>query len=269
MIPSRRNFLKSAGLAAATITTAPAALAADQPSDSKPTYTFLTAEEAAFVQAAVARLIPADEAGPGALEAGVPGYIDKQLGGAWGAGERLYRAGPWKQGEPTQGYQLPFTPAELFRNACRALRDEAAKGGGVPFEKRDAAAQDAYLRELQEGKRDLNGVPSNIFFESLWALTVEGFFSDPVYGGNKDMISWKMIGFPGAYATYYNLVDQHGIAFNGAPMSLGQDSRGVIHVHPDLPASQGNAPADRARMPDMPAHGTSQPADPAAKQGGR
>jgi gluconate 2-dehydrogenase gamma chain len=263
MTPSRRTFLKSAGIAAATVSTAPAALAATAPHDAPTPYIFLTPEEAAFVEAATARLIPADEAGPGAREAGVPNYIDKQLGGAWGAGERLYRSGPWRQGEPTQGYQLPFTPAELFRNACRALRDEAARGG-VPFEKRDPAAQDAYLRDLQESRRDLNGVPANVFFESLWALTVEGFFSDPVYGGNKDMIAWKMLGFPGAYATYYHLVDQHGIAFNRAPMSLAEDSRGVIHIHPDVPASQGNA---QPGMPGMPGHAPG--GAPAGSQGGR
>ncbi|WP_427184910.1 gluconate 2-dehydrogenase subunit 3 family protein [Bordetella bronchialis] len=258
MIPSRRNFLKRAGLAAATVSAAPAVATAQAADDKAAAYIFLTPEEAAFVQAAVARLIPQDEAGPGALEAGVPNYIDKQLGGAWGAGERLYRGGPWKQGEPTQGYQLPFTPAELFRNACRALREELGKSG-TPFDKRAPAEQDAFLRELQQSKRDLNGVPANVFFESLWGLTVEGFLSDPVYGGNKDMVSWKMIGFPGAHATYYHLVDQHGIAFNRAPMSLAEDNRGVIHIHPEVPASVGNAPTGNGTTPEtMPGHAAGQ-----------
>jgi gluconate 2-dehydrogenase gamma chain len=63
-------------------------------------------------------------------------------------------------------------------------------------------------------------------------MTIEGFFADPVYGGNKDMIGWKLIGFPVAYANYYEFVDQHGIAFNRAPISLAQDARGMVHVHP-------------------------------------
>src|SRR5690606_30296986 len=84
-------------------------------------WSFFTAPEAAFIEAAVARLIPRDELGPGALEAGVPRYIDRQLGGAWGAGERLYRAGPWREAPETLGYQLPFTPAELFRHAMRSI----------------------------------------------------------------------------------------------------------------------------------------------------
>ena len=77
---------------------------------------------------AAARLIPADAKWPGALEAGVPNYIDKQLAGAWGAGERLYRSGPWRPGTPTQGYQLPFTPAELFRTALAAIAKDLASG---------------------------------------------------------------------------------------------------------------------------------------------
>jgi gluconate 2-dehydrogenase gamma chain len=262
MIPSRRKFLKSAGMAAATVTATPAALAAQADSatqgDAAPQYLFFTPEEAAFIEAAVARLIPSDEAGPGAAEAGVANYIDKQLNGAWGGGARLYRSGPWRRGEPTQGYQLPFTPAELFRTACRALRAEDAKNG-KSFGERDAAAQDAYLRDLQESDRDLNGVPAKVFFESLWGMTVEGFFSDPVYGGNKDMVSWKMIGFPGAYATYYHLVDQHGIAFERPPMSMGQEGR-RIRVHAEMPAPGGKPGSTMDRD-----HG----AAPAQPQGGR
>jgi gluconate 2-dehydrogenase gamma chain len=114
------------------------------------TYLFFNAEEAAFIEAAVARLIPADDKWPGALEAGVPNYIDKQyyidrqLNGAWGAGERLYRSGPSQAGRPSQGYQLPFTPAELFRTAIAAINNELK--AKTPFAKRG---------ELQMCKRGL------------------------------------------------------------------------------------------------------------------
>jgi gluconate 2-dehydrogenase gamma chain len=241
---SRRSFFKVAGAAAATaaaeanaLTKGTNAHAASSSSSSAhhAAYTFLNTDEARFIESAVERLIPADENGPGALDAGVPFYIDKQLGGAWGAGERLYRSGPWQQGTPSQGYQLPFTPAELFRNALRGIRADLGKSGKGAFAKLSAQDQDAYLKSLQTGKTDLAGVPSSVFFESLLELTIEGFFSDPVYGGNKDMVSWKMIGFPGAYASYYDLVDQHGIAFTRAPISLADNGRGVIHVHPDIP----------------------------------
>jgi len=236
---SRRSFFKLAGAAVAASAAEVHALPAGQaPSPHPAVYTFFNREEVGFIEPATERLIPADENGPGAIEAGVPSYIDKQLGGAWGAGERLYRSGPWQPGAATQGYQLPFTPSELFRNALRGVAEDLKRRGFASFAQLNAQDQDSYLKALQTGHADLHGVPSNVFFESLLELTIEGFFSDPVYGGNKGMAAWKMIGFPGAYATYYHTVDQYGMRFNRAPISLADDGRGVIHIHPDIPATQ-------------------------------
>jgi gluconate 2-dehydrogenase gamma chain len=239
---NRRSFFKlAAGIAAATAAEAQIVTSAKRSAGTSAdaAYIFFNRSEADFIEAASERLIPADENGPGALDAGVPYFIDRQLGGAWGAGERLYRSGPWGQGAPTQGYQLPFTPAELFRNALREIGSDLGRRG-IAFGKMTASDQDAYLKALQTSDKNLNGVPSNVFFESLLELTIEGFFSDPVYGGNKDMAAWKMIGFPGAYASFYDLVDQHGIAYTRAPMSLAEDARRVIHIHPAIPA-QGHS----------------------------
>lgn len=237
---SRRQFLKSAGAAAlvagAELPAAAAAAAKAAKPAAKPAYLFFNAPEARFIEAAVARLIPSDETGPGAIEAGVPNYLDQQLGGAWGAGERLYRSGPWKEGTPSQGYQLPYTPAELFRTALRALIEDLRKEKDKGFDELPPQEQDDYLSALQNGSKDLSGVSSKVFFESLLGMTVEGYFSDPVYGGNKDMASWKMIGFPGAYAGYYHLVDQHGIKFEREPMSLAEGVRGDLHMDPNIPA---------------------------------
>jgi gluconate 2-dehydrogenase gamma chain len=194
----------------------------------------LNSEEAAFIEAAVARLIPADDKSPGAREAGVPNYIDKQLNGAWGAGERLYRSGPWQAGTPSQGYQLPFTPAELFRTALAAINGELKTKGG--FAAMGTDEQDAYLHALEAGGKDLGGVPSKVFFSDLWEATVEGFFSDPVYGGNRDMVAWRMIGFPGAYASYYDLIGLHGIEIDRVPTSLAEDVHGHVHVDAGIPA---------------------------------
>jgi Gluconate 2-dehydrogenase subunit 3 len=108
-------------------TIGPLSTSSSAPASDKPPYMFFNAEEAAFIEAACERLIPADEVGPGANEACVPNYLDKQLGGGWGSGERLYRSGPWKKGTPMQGYQLPYTPAELFRTAIRAIHHELRK----------------------------------------------------------------------------------------------------------------------------------------------
>jgi gluconate 2-dehydrogenase gamma chain len=197
------------------------------------TYLFFNTEEAAFIEAAVARLIPKDAQWGGALEAGVPNYIDKQMAGAWGAGERLYRSGPWLAGTPSQGYQLPFTPAELLRTALTAINKSLAQ---TPFALMSADQQDNYLASLENGGTDLGGVPAEVFFAQLLESTLEGFFSDPVYGGNRNMVAWRMIGFPGAYASYYDLVDQHGIKLDRPPMSLAQDVHGHMHMDPGIPA---------------------------------
>jgi gluconate 2-dehydrogenase gamma chain len=198
-------------------------------------YLFFNASEAAFIEAACERLIPADGHGAGALAAGVPNYLDKQLGGAWGAGERLYRSGPWTAGSASQGYQLPFTPGELFHQALRAINHDL-DSRGTPFSGMTAEAQDAFLKSLEGGSADLNGVPSGVFFGMWLQLTVEGFFSDPVYGGNRDMVAWRMIGFPGAYADYYDSIDRHGVKFEREPMSLGEDGQRHIHPDPNIPA---------------------------------
>jgi gluconate 2-dehydrogenase gamma chain len=237
---SRRDVVTVSGAAAAAaLASTPPEAAAQQPAQQPPltTYLFFNADEVAFVEAAVARLIPADDKWPGALEAGVPNFLDKELNGAWGAGERLYLSGPWQPGTPTQGYQLPFTPAELFRTALAAITRELG-AAGTSFAKMTGEQQDAYLRSLEAGGKDLGGVPSNIFFAHLWDATVEGFFSDPVYGGNRDMMAWKMIGFPGAYASHYDLVDQHGLKLDRAPTSLAEDSHGHVHANPNIPAGQ-------------------------------
>jgi gluconate 2-dehydrogenase gamma chain len=233
---SRRTMFKVAGAVGAAVLPSPTLADSTKPAAAPAvTYLFLNSIEAAFIEAAVARLIPTDDEWPGAIEAGVPNYIDKQLAGAWGAGERLYRAGPWQPGTPSQGYQLPFIPSELFRTALGAIDRDLAQAG-TPFAKMTADEQDVYLHGLEAGGKDLGGVPGEVFFAHLWDCTVEGFFSDPVYGGNRDMIAWKMIGFPGAYASYYDLVDQHGIKIDRPPMSLAQDSHGHMHMDPNIPA---------------------------------
>jgi gluconate 2-dehydrogenase gamma chain len=245
---TRRSFVTTVG--AATVVPAAALLsltaqAAAPPAPTKTahgaeppktTYLFFNAAEVLFIEPACERLIPADESGPGALGAGVPNYLDKQLGGAWGAGERLYRSGPWQPGTPSQGYQLPFTPAELFHAALGAI-DRDLDAHGTPFHAMSADAQDAYLKSLESGAHDLDGVPSAVFFAMLLQMSVEGFFSDPVYGGNHDMVAWRMIGFPGAYADYFEAIDRHGVKFEREPMSLAEDAHKHIHVRQDIPAN--------------------------------
>lgn len=266
MDEQRRVFLlRSAGAAIASGATGMAQAQAPmqrgaapaQAARGRPVFHFFNAQEAALIEAMLDRLIPADESGPGAVEAGVAAFIDQQLAGAWGAGERLYRSGPWPKGGPTQGYQLPFTPAELFRTALSALAHEMQ--GQAPLHQRAAAEQDAFIQALQADKRDLGGVPSQVFFESLWGLCLEGFFGDPVYGGNRDAAGWRLVGFPGAYANYYHEVDRHGLRFEREPLSLADDGRGQldpqrVHEHLGAPTPRA-APAAPRTAPARPAGG--------------
>ncbi len=240
---TRRSFVATVGAAVIPASALlPAASGAAGPGTpkpaepAKPPYLFFNAAEVRFIEPACERLIPADELGPGALAAGVPRYLDRQLGGAWGAGERLYRSGPWQPGTPTQGYQLPFTPAELFHVSLRAI-DRGLDALGKSFANMSTDAQDDYLKSLEAGAYDLDGVPSAVFFDTLLKMSIEGFFSDPVYGGNKDMAAWRMIGFPGAYADYFETIDRQGLKFDRQPMSLGEDAHGRIHQDQDVPAS--------------------------------
>jgi gluconate 2-dehydrogenase gamma chain len=243
---SRRSFFKTAGGAAAVLATHAQARGhesaqhAGTATKQATAYLFFRSDEATVLDAITERLIPADANGPGARQAGVTRYIDRQLAGAWGAGERLYRAGPWQSGQATQGYQLPFTPAELFRNGLRGMGALVQQQYKKTFAQLTNPQQDAFLEKLQNSQQDLEGVPGHVLFESLLAMTIEGFFSDPVYGGNQDMAAWKMIGFPGAYASFYDLVDQHGLAYTREPLSIGDNGRGVIELHPlHAPTAQG------------------------------
>ena len=215
--PDRRAFLKSLGTVGATgvaaMVSADAvaepqaapslgAAAPAQPAVALHTYTFLSPPEAAFVEAAVDQLIPADNLTPGGTDCGVATFIDRQLAGAWGSGDRMYLQGPWQKGTPTQGYQLPMTPAEFFRAGITATNAHCRKTYQKEFDRLSREQQVALLKELERGGVALDTLSSQQFFDLLLNLTMQGFFADPVYGGNRDKVAWKMIGFPGAIAIY-------------------------------------------------------------------
>jgi gluconate 2-dehydrogenase gamma chain len=161
-------------------------------------YLFFSSAEAQFIEAACARLIPDDETGPGAVQAGVPAFIDRQLAGDYGQGTRLYMKGPFGKGAKTQGYQNKNPPAGMHRVAIAAIGDYLTRSG-KPFHERQAADQDAFLKDLEAGKVDLGpDVDGKAYFTLLLQNVMEGYFSDPIYGGNRDMGAWRMIGFSGA-----------------------------------------------------------------------
>jgi len=195
---------------------------ADNPTPAAPgPYQFFTEHEAAWVDAAVSRLIPKDDLGPGAKELGVTVFLDRQLAGAYGRAERWYMAGPWSKGKDTQGYQSRMTPAQMYRAAIKAI-DAHCKGRfeNQGFAQLKSEDQDKVLGELEKGKIKLAEVDAKTFFKQLLLNTQEGFFADPLYGGNKDMAAWKMIGFPGARYNYRDFVKKHGERYPLPPVSI-------------------------------------------------
>jgi len=219
----RRDLLAGAGLLAAIslappVQAQPVAPAAPLRDEA---WLALNPGEAALLGALVDRLIPADALGPSASEAGVVVFIDRQLAGAWGAGARLYRSGPFRRGKAEQGYQLPLTPREYFSAGLAALDPWARGRFGAPLERLSGEQCDAALHALEKGEADLGGIDPRGFFEALLAITVEGFFADPLYGGNRGKAGWKLLGYPGLPATYAQAVKtRKGRPYAQAPHSI-------------------------------------------------
>jgi gluconate 2-dehydrogenase gamma chain len=183
-------------------------------------YQFFTAPEAAFVEAAAARIIPKDEAGPGAIEAEVPWFVDRQLAGEFGEASRWYMQGPWAKGEPTQGYQSRLTPAQMYRAAVKAVDEEVGRAAGKTFAELSASDQDAFLKRMEAGEVQLAVVEAKAFFALLLQNVIEGFFCDPIYGGNRDMIGWKLIGFSGARYDQRPYVLRYGEPYPLPPVGI-------------------------------------------------
>jgi len=184
---------------------------------------FFTPMEAATVEAVVDRLIPADHLSPGGKDCGCAIYIDRQLAGAFGQASRLYTKGPFRQGLPTQGYQGELTPSGRYRLGIQALNEYTNTTYNKDFRALSAEQQDEVLAGLDGSKIKLNlkpGFSTKEFFELMLQNTMEGFFADPLYGGNKNMAGWKMIGFPGARYDYRDHIDKHNVPYPKGPVSI-------------------------------------------------
>lgn len=209
---------------------------------------YLTQPEIRFLDAAVERLIPADDLGPGAKAAGVAYYIDQQLGSVWGSHGRNYRGGPWPEGTPEQGFQSRLTPREIYRAAIREVNVHCLKLHGKAFEFLASQQQDDVLKSLESGAVELPSLSSKLFFGLLLRNTMEGYFADPIYGGNRDKTGWKLIGFPGVPASSYNdLIDEHNSEYRVEPVSLLDIQQGRVKldaqglpVHVRLKAGEGS-----------------------------
>ena len=224
----RREFLRktltlipvvtvaSTGLGGSVLMATPdaqaAPVAAPPVAASGPAYepTYFTAEEWAFVNAAVARLIPADEQGPGALEAGVPEYIDRQMNTPYASGALWFMQGPFNaDAAPEMGWQSKLVPKQIYRLGIAATEELCKKAYNSTFAGLDSATRDEVLKQLEADTPKFDSVPAKMFFSFLLQNTKEGFFCDPIHGGNKGMIGWTMIGFPGARADFMDWVERN------------------------------------------------------------
>jgi gluconate 2-dehydrogenase gamma chain len=193
---------------------------ADAPRDRRDRL-YLTESEWGFLEAWVDILIPADSVGPGAVEAGVVGFIDRQLAGDYGRGEYWYMAAPFHPEAPeTLGYQHPYTPAALYRWAIATIDQHCRRAHATSFAGLSVTERRSVVDAID--KKTLPGDPATLsaFFELALRNTREGYFSDPIYGGNRNMNAWRMIGFPGARADFTDWMDQAGKRYPFGPVSV-------------------------------------------------
>ena len=174
-----------------------------------------------FIVAACDRLIPADDEGPGALIANVPVFIDQQMQTDYAGGGLWYMSGPFlPSSAPEFGYQYKFTPRDIYRFGIADVDTWCMDKDGKVFADLEKARQTEILKQLEDGSIELPTVPARVFFGQLLSNTREGFFADPMYGGNRDMVGWKMIGFPGARGDYGDFIHQHNRPYTQAPVSI-------------------------------------------------
>lgn len=183
-------------------------------------YGYLTGPEVRFLEAAAERLIPTDELGPGGKEAGVACYIDGQLRSAWGTHGRNYRSGPWLEGTPEQGFQSRLTPQEIYRIGIQEINAACRAQYEKPFDQLQPERQDEVLKALEKGEFKLPSLSSKLFFDLLWRNTEEGYFADPMYGGNRGKVGWKLVGFPGVPSGAYKDHLDKSELYRAEPVSI-------------------------------------------------
>lgn len=169
---------------------------------------FFTPNEHKIVEAATERIFPKDANGPGAKELLVSYYIDHQLASAWGYSSKEYMHGPFYPGEATQGYQGHLNKQEIFRLGIETLENEAKKRFNKSFVSLEDHQQDEILQSFEKGEVEMKVITSSYFFSLLRTATLEGVYSDPLYGGNRNMDGWRMKNFPGHQMSYYDIIDK-------------------------------------------------------------
>ncbi len=184
---------------------------------------FFTPAEGRVVEAIVDRIIPPDPDGPGAKDVGCAVFIDRQLAGPFGQAQGLYDAGPFVQGTKEQGPQSRLDPATQYRGALKGIEAHCAEHfGGRSFVDLAAADQDSVVGAIEAGTLPMADIVTKDFWTMLLKNTRQGFFADPVYGGNRDMAAWTWLGFPGARYDYSDWIDRHNEPYPHPPIGIAQ-----------------------------------------------
>jgi gluconate 2-dehydrogenase gamma chain len=219
----RRQFLQGVVPSATLVTLGVSACSNSGQASTSSSYapTFFNTAEWTFINSAVGRLIPSEGGGPGGVDAGVPEFIDRQMELPYGHGAYFYLKGPFLDNSPpTLGYQLRYTPREIYRLGIAAANSATQKSQGKAFPQLSAADQNRFLAAMEKGEVTFATVPAAVFFGQLLTNTKEGYFSDPLYGGNRGMVAWKWIGFPGARADFTDWIDQAGRRYPYGAVSI-------------------------------------------------
>jgi gluconate 2-dehydrogenase gamma chain len=216
-------------------------------------YTFFNPLMVDVVTAAAERIIPKDANGPGATDAGVVYFIDRQLSSEYGMTGKRYSAGPFVAGVPTQGDQLGSTMRERYRLGVDGMQAYTQKQYQKNFKELSPDQQDQILRDMEAGvATGFTGITGQQFFQLLLAHVKAGFLADPIYGGNRDLVGWKLIGYPGAQIVYQDWIGRYGQKFTGPFMSLA-DHQEALHTATSTPSA---APPASATTPAATASGT-------------
>ena len=227
--PSRRRFFQAltlvpvvAALPACKDTPKGAAADAAATADGKPyAPAFFNAAEWAFVLAACDRLIPADDIGPGAVESGVPEFLDRHMQTPYASGAIWYMQGPFLEAPSEFGYQGRLALRDILKVGIAAVDAHCRKAfDGKVFAALTVAQQEQLLTQAQDGKLGLEEIADKVFFSNLLNEVKNGYFADPKYGGNKGMGAWKMIGYPGMRADYIDWISVRDKPYPLGPVDL-------------------------------------------------
>lgn len=224
--PGRRKFLKNTGIAAGGIvggtifgslignpfkseevSTSNQSNEKDEKLYSETRMFFTRYEDFNVLSHATERIYPEDANGPGAIGLGVPYFIDKQLAGEFGSNAKDYMRGPAQEIKGINTYQTLMNRGEVFIEGLRKINAVSEELHEAKFFSIEDEQKDAILQDLIDEKIELVGVSSGTFFNLLRQMTIEGAYSDPLYGGNKDMQGWKMKEHPGIRSSYFDLID--------------------------------------------------------------